>query len=398
MSRVFLRGGAHGRPHGIVRPLLLAAALLAHSLIAFASQPVPSDSVIAARRLSDAGEPDAGEPDAVAGERNFSASHSCGELPRPSSEITQPNPDTIVDRGACPRTVNDAAGDAASTPSGLAQPTLAGQQDSVASLGVARPEERIDYVRAGIVAAVTGGIVTAVHIYQANAWWQGERSTFRLENDWSYALDLDKCGHTFGAYFAANLFRGALMWMGFEEPKGTFYGSLLGVAYQLYVETEDGFHRNYGFSPGDALADILGGMLPMVQKQYPVLANFRLKWSYAPSQEYLDAIRAGESRAFIDDYQGQSYWIGIDPHFFLPKPAAELVPSWLGLAVGAASRNLDGFGGGDRIFYLALDYNLSKIHSDSELIRGILRVIDFFHLPSPGISLRDGKLRLGFYY
>jgi hypothetical protein len=290
------------------------------------------------------------------------------------------------------RRVDDAAGTTAPNIQDVFSPAPVAAVETADSLGGIR------WWRAGLVAAAAGGIVTAVHLYQQNAWWQGARAPFRLENDWSYALNLDKCGHAFGAYLAASLFGGALDWSGLGPTRSVFYGSMLGLAYQLYVEVEDGFHREYGFSPGDGIADITGALVPLLRLEYPALACLRPKWSYAPSRQYLDDVRSGKSRAFIDDYQGQTFWLTVDPHPLVGSTISGALPSWLGLAVGAASRNLDGSGGGDRIFYLALDYNLSAIDTGSSLLRTIFRAIDFFHLPAPGIALRNGKLTLGLYY
>ncbi len=257
---------------------------------------------------------------------------------------------------------------------------------------------RVDGVRAAVLGSVTVGTVVAVHIYQQHAWWQGPRAAFRFENDWVYALNIDKLGHAYGAYLLSGLFTGALSWTGFSDRASGFWGPLMGLGYQLYVEIEDGYHQVYGFSPGDAFSDILGAAFPIAQQTYPVLRNFRMKWSYYPSQEYLNALKSDKGRVFIDDYQGQIYWLGVDPHFFLPESWRSPVPSWLGLAVGAAARNLDEQGGGTRIIYLSLDYNLSRIDTQSEVLRTLFTLLDHIHFPAPALSLEDGKIRAGLVY
>ena len=49
-----------------------------------------------------------------------------------------------------------------------------------------------------LVGAITLGTAAAVHIYQARAWWQGQRSPFRFENDWDYAMNIDKIERELG--------------------------------------------------------------------------------------------------------------------------------------------------------------------------------------------------------
>jgi hypothetical protein len=172
----------------------------------------------------------------------------------------------------------------------------------------------------------------------------------------------------------------------------------MGLAYQLYVEVEDGFHKDYGFSPGDAFSDVLGAVIPLAQETYPVLENVRLKWSYWPSDKYRDALNQGQTKVFIDDYQGQIYWLCLDPHFFLGEDLKRIVPDWMGLSFGAAVRNLDEPGGGEKLFYLTLDYNLANIQTDSSFLRTLFTALDFLHFPAPGVGIEGGKLKVGVFY
>jgi hypothetical protein len=262
----------------------------------------------------------------------------------------------------------------------------------------AQDSSSVDGARLAIASTVVAGTVVGVHIYQQNAWWQGPRAPFRFENDWEYALNIDKSGHAYGAYLLSNLFASTMSWVGFRDPMIVFWGAILGLSYQLYVEVEDGFHKEYGFSPGDAFSDVGGAMIPLAQATFPVLKNFALKWSYSPSQEYLDALKQNKGRVFIDDYQGQIYWLAMDPHFLMGEGLSKAVPSWLGLALGAAVRNLDGAGNGEKIFYLSLDYNLSKIEASNGVLRAVCTALDFIHLPAPGIALEGRRVKIGVFY
>jgi hypothetical protein len=262
----------------------------------------------------------------------------------------------------------------------------------------AQDSTSVDAARLALASSLVAATVVGVHIYQQNAWWQGPRAPFRFENDWEYALNIDKFGHAYGAYLLSNVFTYTMSWVGFRDATSVFWGAVLGLSYQLYVEVEDGFHREYGFSPGDAFADVAGAMIPLAQATFPVLKNFDLKWSYSPSQEYLDALKQNKGRVFIDDYQGQIYWLTVDPHFLMAEGLSKAVPSWLGLALGAAVRNLDGAGNGEKIFYVSLDYNLSKIETSNSLLRAVFTALDFIHLPAPGIALEGNQVKVGVFY
>lgn len=261
-----------------------------------------------------------------------------------------------------------------------------------------RDSVRVDPLRLSFVGVTTATTVVLVHLYQKGAWWQGERQPFHFENDWVYALNIDKLGHMYGSYVIANVSKSALSWSGVNSRNSLVYGSLTGLAYQLYVELEDGFHKDYGFSPGDAMADIAGAMLPLAQAAFPVLQNVTLKWSYMPSKSYINALHSQKGRVFIDDYEGQTYWLSMDPHFLLSDGLSKSIPKWLGVSLGFGAHALDERGGGSRIYSFTLDCNFSKMETESSLLRGVFAALDFFHLPAPGISLQDGRVKVGIFY
>jgi len=249
-----------------------------------------------------------------------------------------------------------------------------------------------------LLGSVTLGTVIPVHIYQQKAWWQGPRGPFRFENDWVYALNVDKLGHMYAGYILSRTFGSMLRWSGFSDHASTFYGSALGLSYQMYVEVEDGFHRVYGFSPGDAFFNIAGATIPLAQWTFPVLRNFSLKYSYWPSTQYRDELKAEQAKAFLDDYQGTEVWLAMDPHFLMGKDLSRAVPSWLGIAFGVCARDLNETGGGRRLETLALDINLSKIDTESDLLRAVFTLLDYIHFPMPGIRLDGHVFRAGVFY
>lgn len=66
---------------------------------------------------------------------------------------------------------------------------------------------------------------------RARGWWQGPRAPFRFENDWTYALNIDKLGHAYGAYVLSHLFSYSMDWSGFTHSTSIYYGSVMGLAY-----------------------------------------------------------------------------------------------------------------------------------------------------------------------
>lgn len=255
-------------------------------------------------------------------------------------------------------------------------------------------QSKVNYTKLALVGAGTVGTIAVIHVYQQHAWWSGQRRSFHIVNDWEYALNIDKIGHFYGATLISNLFSGSLKWAGIDEKKAMIYGALLGTVFGLYVEFEDGFATDWGFSPGDAGADILGAWYPVVQHYVPFFRNFNFKWSYIPTTQ----LKTGVKKIFIDDHEGQTMWLSISLNNFLPEKIEKFYPDFLNIAIGYGVRNLDGRGGGQREFYISLDYDLEKLPGDGWLWKFIKKNLNYIHLPAPAIRLTPRFAFFGFFF
>jgi len=158
-----------------------------------------------------------------------------------------------------------------------------------------------------LVAGGTAGLITLAHLQNYNSWWKGKLGPFHLGEDGTKYLHADKFGHLYFTYITSDLVRRSLIWSGVQRENALWYGAGLALAFQLYVEVEDGFHPELGFSLGDATADITGAAFPLLQRCSPVIAAISIKWSANPSLKY----KEGKYRTLIDDYESQ-----VHPRFF----------------------------------------------------------------------------------
>ena len=111
-----------------------------------------------------------------------------------------------------------------------------------------------------------------------------------------------------------------------DKKTSMWLGALFSIAYMTDIEIEDGFATNWGFSPGDELCNTLGAFYPVLQNYVKPLEEFNFKWSYFPSEEIREGTKNG---AFLDDYNGQTMWLSIGVHHFLPKAAKKYWPIFL---------------------------------------------------------------------
>lgn len=245
-------------------------------------------------------------------------------------------------------------------------------------------ETEIDYTSLIAVGGVTLGIGIGVHIYQANAWWQEQDSKFRIVNDWEYALWLDKMGHFFGTALIAHGLSAGFEAANIDLEKSAVYGAIGAFAFETFVEIEDGFGPEWGFSPGDFAADFLGALYTVGQYYYPTLKHIQPRVSYYPSEKY----RNGEHKGnIIDDYAGQKYWLAFRMKELLPERIAEYWPSFLMLSVGMGLRDWDGYGNGKQDIFIAFDFDAESIPLYGPVWQFVKNTLNFIHFPMPGIRI-----------
>lgn len=252
---------------------------------------------------------------------------------------------------------------------------------------------QIDWGRFAIATGSLAGAVTALHIYQANAWWSDQRGAFHLYDDPTYKDNFDKAGHGFGAFYSAHFFDEAFSWGGFNKLQSAGLASICAAFWEMYIEVEDGFARDWGFSRGDAIANVSGAGFYFLRSQVPYMDNLNYKWMYWPSPQMLGNRPdiPGQTQTFIEDYAGQSFWLTVNVHGMLPKSVQPYWPSWLNLAVGVADYSL-----GDPVidnrrkaWMLSLDYDVGSLipESDSPFLNFIRRSLNYWHFPAPAFRL-----------
>ncbi len=243
------------------------------------------------------------------------------------------------------------------------------------------------YLLSGIGIA-TGTAVLAVRNYYANTWWRENAREFRFANDWDYALWIDKYGHFYGTYLLAHAFSIGLEGANVRGDLAAIYGSTAALLFQLYVEYEDGYGPKWGFSPGDAVSDVLGAGYSVAQYYFPYLKNFQPRLSYWPTKELINGEK--EDHNIMDDYEGQKMWLGFRMKRLLPDKLAQYWPSFMMLSVGMGVSDLDGSGGGNRDIYIALDLDAEELPLHGNFWQVVKNTLNYLHFPMPGVRINRG--------
>lgn len=260
-----------------------------------------------------------------------------------------------------------------------------------------RSEDPDDANRELSVAKLSGVASTTLIAYGAAYWlvfdkgWWGENGNdFHFENDFDYALNLDKFGHFASGVALGELFYEGYRWAGVSEFYSYLFAGLSAMSTHIAIDIKDGFAPSWGFSIFDVLSGSLGGFLPMAERYVPVFKYVDLKWSYwINTKAYYRQNHQASDGIFTDDYVNQTYWASFKPYRLLPAAAQEYYPSWLAFAVGLS---ID-----EKVFtkephprrevYIAMDYDLEAFRPQSRMARTLVKYLNYIKLPAPTLQV-----------
>jgi hypothetical protein len=258
-------------------------------------------------------------------------------------------------------------------------------------------KSKLSLSRGAVIGTAYLGAFLGVHFIQRNAWWKDKRTDFHFQDDWDYAMQADKAGHFFGGYLTSYFLSEGLMATGVNYDVSTNVGALLGLVFDSYVELEDGYGYNWGFSPSDLVSDVLGVQYFLAQHYIPYLQNFTPKWQYIPTKwsKENDLHRPATP---IDDYNGTTIFLSADIHNILPEKYKKFWPSWLNLAIGYGARDV-GSESPSRRYVISLDYNIMKIlPSGSGFWNWIRQTLNYIKFPSPAVEFSNNKAKFYLFY
>ena len=236
------------------------------------------------------------------------------------------------------------------------------------------------------------------------------RSKFHTINDSDEWLQMDKLGHAFSAYQLGKVGADVLKWSGANKKDQLLYGATLGFTFLTAVEVLDGYSAEWGFSWSDMAANTAGTGLYVGQELLWQEQRILLKYSFHQTKyasQRPDKLGDGFLEEVLKDYNGQTYWLSANVNSFVKSST---LPKWLNVAFGYGA---DGMLTGknentdyslisqnrQRQFYLSLDVDLSKIKTNSGLLRSLFDVFNTIKIPFPTLEFNDKKgVKMHFVY
>jgi len=267
---------------------------------------------------------------------------------------------------------------------------------------------QINKKRLNIVLIGTGVAYGASLIALNEAWYKKQRTSFHFFNDNSEWNQVDKAGHFYSAYQLSRVSKELFLWTNMSEKKSAIWGAVMSQAFMVTIDIFDGFSSEYGFSWGDITANMLGAGFFLSQELIFQEQKIKVKYSfhhtdYAASRPEL--LGNGYLEEILKDYNGHTYWLSFDLYALANKNPK--IPSWLNLAFGYGAdgmlygRENENIANGYesfRQFYLAIDFDLSHIHSNSKFVNGVLFFLDMIKLPAPAVELNKQGINYHWIY
>lgn len=272
-----------------------------------------------------------------------------------------------------------------------------------------KPSDTLNKPRRNAVIISESSLATLALIGLDQLWYADyPRSSFKTINDSSEWLQMDKFGHVFSSYQLGRIGANTLNWAGISKKDQLLFGSTLGLGFLTAVEVMDGFSEEWGFSWTDMAANVTGTGLYIGQELLWKEQRILLKYSFHRTdfaKQRPDKLGNGLFEEFLKDYNGQTYWLSANLNSFFKT---DYIPNWLNLAFGYGA---DGMLTGDpndplflnqnrtRQYYLSLDIDLTRIKTNSNVLRTIFDVFNVIKIPFPAIELNsEGRLKMHYFY
>lgn len=272
-----------------------------------------------------------------------------------------------------------------------------------------KPADSLNTARRTSV-VISEAVVLSATLIGLQSYWYSDypQIKFHFINDNSDWMQMDKMGHIFTSYQLGRVGSDALKWSGVSRKNQLIFGSTLGFVFLSAVEVLDGHSSNWGASSGDIIANATGTALYVSQELLWKEQRITPKFSFHTTKfASLRPNVLGESfsEQLLKDYNGQTYWSSVNLHSFLKQSK---IPKWLNVAIGYGAHGML-YGKNDqnqrpflsektsfRQFYLSFDADLTKIKTNSQVLKTIFSVVNIIKIPAPTLEI-NGNGTVEFY-
>lgn len=274
------------------------------------------------------------------------------------------------------------------------------------------PADSLHLKRQKAVGISQAALATGTLIGLNQLWYASyPRSKFHFVDDNSEWLQMDKVGHVYSSYQLGRLSAELWQWSGASKKQQRLYGAGMGFAFLTAVEVMDGFSQEWGASVGDVVANATGTGLYLAQdllwEEQRIIPKFSFhQTSFAKFRP--EVLGANLTEQILKDYNGQTYWLSVNLHSFAKQSK---LPKWLNIALGYGADGMLAGNSKDQVatggfnarrtrqFYLSLDVDLTKIKTQSPVLKTVFSLINTIKVPAPTLEISQfGDIKYHFVY
>lgn len=259
------------------------------------------------------------------------------------------------------------------------------------------PADSLHFSRVKTV-VVSEVVLTATALIGLNELWYSDypKSDFHFKNDNNEWLQMDKVGHVYASYQFGRFSSEMLAWSGVSKKKQLLYGATYGFAFLTAVEVLDGYSEQWGFSWGDVAANATGTALFVSQELLWKEQRIQPKFSFYTTfyaEERPELLGSSLGEQILKDYNGQTYWLSANIYSFIGE---SLLPRWFNVAVGYGAEGMitaEPTLGDERYrqWYLSLDVDLTKIETNSHVLKTFFSLFNTIKIPSPTVEISSSQ-------
>lgn len=293
-------------------------------------------------------------------------------------------------------------------PNAIASDSLTVKQNNPES----RPTNGRKWLAGGI--ALAGMSASLLYLTHTTNYQYGKE--FKTRNDAQAWLQMDKSEHLFMAYRSARLLTSLGNRAGIAPKNAVMMGSAGSLLFVTTKEFLDGHNAipGVGWSWMDMGANATGIIFFAAQELAWQDQKVKIKFSALPIQ-YESSLNNRADILFGDsmperimkDHNAQTYWLSFNLNALGASPK---VPAWLNLAVGYGANNMFGpldnlaYANGQvafdrtdlkryRQWYISPDIDLTKIKTNSQVVKTLLTALNIIKVPLPALEYSDQKLK-----
>jgi len=228
-------------------------------------------------------------------------------------------------------------------------------------------------------------------LYQS--WYKHyAHSSFHWFDDSKEWLQMDKAGHAFSTFHLAKLTYNGLKQIGYTHQKAALLAGLSSFITISSIELFDAYSEKWGASYTDLSSNLVGAMFFYLQtsdKNLPIDFKFSFhKSPYAAIRP--DALGKHLHEQILKDYNGQTYWLSLNPY----ECGIKKSPPWLNIAWGYSAENMTS-GTNDksyRQYFFSLDFNSKSIKTKNKFFKILLKSFNVIKFPFPTVEFSKNKL------